>query len=140
MKNLLTAKKIDATTGNIWKQLLLYATPLIIAALIQNCFNSVDLIVLGNLADSGAIASVGATGSIVSLMARLINLFVLSPIVAACAAMFALSPFGTATLSRSRFSASHFIADFFCASVYLRVILFTSFLFYIVSHIYLLHK
>ena len=70
---LLKAKKIDATTGNLWKNIVLYAIPLIIGTLVQNCFNAVDLIVLGNMADSNAVASVGATGSIVGLF---INAFI----------------------------------------------------------------
>ena len=68
MKSFLSPRKVDATTGVIWKQLFIYIIPLIISYLIQNCFNAIDLIVLGNLADSSSIASVGATGSIISLM------------------------------------------------------------------------
>lgn len=70
---MLAAKRIDATRGPLVRQILLYSVPLILSALIQNLFNAVDVAVLGNMADSGAVASVGATTSIVSL---LVNLFI----------------------------------------------------------------
>lgn len=65
---LLNAKSIDATKGSIISKILLYALPLILSTLIQKLFNAVDIVVLGNMADSVAVASVGATGSIVSLI------------------------------------------------------------------------
>ena len=64
---------VDATTGSIWKAIFAYSIPLIIATLIQTCFNAIDLAVLGNMADSSAVASVGATSTIVALM---VNLFI----------------------------------------------------------------
>ncbi len=67
------SSNIDATTGNLWKQIFLYALPLMVATLIQNFFSAIDLMVLGNMADSSAIASVGATTPITSLV---INSFI----------------------------------------------------------------
>lgn len=66
--SLFHSQKTDATTGNLWKSIVLYAIPLIIGTLVQNCFNAVDLVVLGNMADSNAVASVGATSSIIGLV------------------------------------------------------------------------
>lgn len=71
--NILKAQKIDATTGNLWKAIILYAVPLVLGTLVQNCFNAIDLVVLGNMADSSAVASVGATTTIVSLI---VNTFI----------------------------------------------------------------
>jgi len=71
--NLLKRGKVDATSGSIWKGIVVYAIPLVIATLIQTCFNAIDLIVLGNMADSSAVASVGATSTIVALM---VNAFI----------------------------------------------------------------
>lgn len=68
-----TVKRIDATQGPIAKQILLYSYPLILSTLVQSLFNAVDVAVLGNMADSLAVASVGATGSVTSL---LVNAFV----------------------------------------------------------------
>ena len=66
--SLLKSSKIDATQGNLLHGIILYAIPLILSTLIQTCFNAVDLIVLGNLANAEAVASVGATTSITSLV------------------------------------------------------------------------
>jgi len=69
----LKAKTVDATTGVLWKKIIMYTIPLVLGAVVQNCFNAVDLIVLGNMANSSAVASIGATTSITSL---LINSFI----------------------------------------------------------------
>ena len=66
-------KRIDATKGNLFKMILLYALPLFLSSLIQHCFSAVDVAVLGNMADSNAVASVGATTAITSLI---INTFI----------------------------------------------------------------
>lgn len=65
---LLRTGKVDATTGNLWKLIFLYALPLVIGTLIQTFFSAIDLMVLGNMADSTAVASVGATTAIISLV------------------------------------------------------------------------
>jgi putative MATE family efflux protein len=70
---MLKPTRIDATTGPIVPQIIRYALPLILTTLVQNLFNAVDLMVLGNLADSNAVASVGATSSSYAMM---ITLFV----------------------------------------------------------------
>lgn len=59
--------RIDVTDGSLWKGIILYTLPLVAGTLIQACFNAVDLVVLGNMADSVAVASVGATTTIVNL-------------------------------------------------------------------------
>lgn len=69
----LKAKAVDATTGTLWKKIIAYTVPIILGSVVQNCFNAVDLIVLGNMADATAVASIGATTSITSL---LINSFI----------------------------------------------------------------
>jgi len=66
--NLLRPQKIDATQGKLFKNIILYTIPVIIGTLVQNCFNAIDLMVLGNMADANAVASVGATGSIIGLV------------------------------------------------------------------------
>ena len=70
---MLRAKKIDATQGALIPLIIAYAIPLILSTLVQTLFNAVDTVVLGNMADSTAVASVGATTSIVHL---LVNTFV----------------------------------------------------------------
>ncbi|MDE6029372.1 MAG: MATE family efflux transporter [Clostridiales bacterium] len=57
-----TASKIsDArpnklTNGNVWKVLLLYALPLFGSAFVQQLYSLVDLLVVGNFAENGALA------------------------------------------------------------------------------------
>lgn len=60
--------RVDATQGSLIRLIFLYTIPLIFSAVIQKLFNAVDIIVLGNLADSGAVASVGATTTIIHLI------------------------------------------------------------------------
>ena len=70
---LLKARSIDATEGALLPKILLYAFPLVLSTLIQQLFNAIDIMVLGNMADAIAVASVSATSSIVSLF---VNSFV----------------------------------------------------------------
>ncbi len=69
---MLTAKRIDATSGPLVRQILLYSIPLILSSILQNLFTAVDTAVLGKMADSIAVASVGATGTVTAL---LVNIF-----------------------------------------------------------------
>lgn len=64
----LTRKNVDATKGSILPLIIVYATPLIISTLIQSLFNAVDIAVLSNMANAHAVASVGATTSIIHLI------------------------------------------------------------------------
>ena len=62
------SKTIDATRGAMVPQIILFAIPLVLTTLIQTLFNAVDIAVLGNMADTRAVASVGATTTIVHLI------------------------------------------------------------------------
>ena len=55
------AKTIDATQGAMIPQIILFTIPLILTTLIQTLFNAVDIAVLGNMADTQAVAAVGST-------------------------------------------------------------------------------
>ena len=70
---LLKPQRVDATTGNLLQSIITYTIPLILGTLVQTCFNAIDLAVLGNMADSNAVASVGATSMIIAL---LVNSFI----------------------------------------------------------------
>lgn len=59
---------IDATEGPLLGKIIIYSIPLILSAIIQQLFNAIDVIVLGNMADNAAVASVNATGAIVALI------------------------------------------------------------------------
>ena len=60
------------TQGNIFRQLLLYSLPLLAGNFFQQCYNTVDSIVLGNFVGRAALAAVGTTMPIIN---TLIGLF-----------------------------------------------------------------
>ena len=66
--NFLKAKSIDATEGNLLPKIIQYAIPLILSTLVQQLFNAIDIVVLGNMANDVAVASVSATSSVTSLL------------------------------------------------------------------------
>ena len=59
-----SSKKIDATQGAILPQILRYSIPFLLSTLVQNLFSSIDIAVLGNFADTSAVAAMGATSSV----------------------------------------------------------------------------
>ena len=66
--NFLKAKSIDATEGKLLPKIIQYALPLILSTLVQQLFNAIDIVVLGQMADHVAVASVSATTSVTSLL------------------------------------------------------------------------
>ena len=69
MKNM----RVDATQGSLMRSIFIYAIPLFLTTLLQQLFNAVDIAVLGNMADTAAVAAVGATGPLTGL---LLNFFI----------------------------------------------------------------
>ena len=61
---MLSIKRIDATQGSLLPQMVRYGLPLFFSTLVQNLFNSIDIAVLGNFADTSAVASMGATAAV----------------------------------------------------------------------------
>ena len=61
-------KKVDATKGSIVPLIFTYAIPLVFSTVLQHFFEIADKAVLGNMAGSTAVASVGATGVVTSLI------------------------------------------------------------------------
>ena len=70
---MLQKKRADLISGPLLPAIVSFTIPLIIAHLVQILFNAVDIAVLGHMADTNAVASVGVTGAVTSL---LINAFV----------------------------------------------------------------
>ena len=56
------------TSGNIWKQIILFAIPLIVGNLFQQLYNTVDSIVVGNYIGDNALAAVNSSSPIVNLL------------------------------------------------------------------------
>lgn len=48
--------ELNLTSGNVWKTLLLYSLPLFGSALVQQFYSLVDLLIVGNFAQEGALA------------------------------------------------------------------------------------
>ena len=56
------------TEGGIFKNLLFFATPLILGNLLQQMYNAVDSIIVGNYVGSNALAAVGAGAPLIYLL------------------------------------------------------------------------
>ena len=54
------------TEGAIWKNILLFALPLMLGNIFQQLYNTVDSIVVGNFVGKEALAAVGTTDSIIN--------------------------------------------------------------------------
>ncbi len=67
------AARMDMLHGPLFKKMLTFALPLIASGVLQQSFNSIDIAVVGKFSSSQALAAVGSTGLVISL---LINLFV----------------------------------------------------------------
>lgn len=57
---------VDLTEGTIWKQILLFALPLLASSFIQQLYNTVDLLFVGNLVGKEASAAVGSSSLLVA--------------------------------------------------------------------------
>lgn len=65
--------EMDMTQGPILKNMIVYCIPIMLTSLLQMLYNAADMMVVGQFAGAQALAAVGATSYITSL---LINLFV----------------------------------------------------------------
>lgn len=61
-------KTISMTEGNIVKSLLLFSIPLILGNLLQQTYNTVDSIIVGNYVGSSALAAVGSSTALINLL------------------------------------------------------------------------
>lgn len=58
----------DMTRGSVWKNLILFAIPLLLGSLVQQLYNTVDLIFAGNFIDKSASAAIGTSGMLVNCL------------------------------------------------------------------------
>lgn len=63
------------TSGVPWKMIFRFSIPLFIGLLLQQLYNTVDTIVVGNFANEAALSAVGTTGSLVFLFIAIANGF-----------------------------------------------------------------
>ena len=66
MQRKLAAQKI--TEGVIWKQLLSFFFPILLGTFFQQMYNTVDTIVVGRFVGTQALAAVGSTAALISLL------------------------------------------------------------------------
>lgn len=64
-------KSVNLTEGNILKQLLLFSIPLLLSNLLQQLYNTVDLLIVGRYAGKAAMAGVGSTGALCNMLVGL---------------------------------------------------------------------
>lgn len=63
---------MDMTTGSLFKKIVRFSVPIILANLLQILYNAADLIVVGQFAaNQDAVGAVGATNALVSLLTNL---------------------------------------------------------------------
>ena len=70
MENKVTVRN-PITEGCIWKGMLLFALPIMLGSLLQQLYNMVDSVVVGNYVGSSALTAVGAGFSIMFLISSL---------------------------------------------------------------------
>ena len=63
----------DLTVGNVKKNIILFALPLIISNILQNLYNAVDMYFAGQFLGTNALAAVSVTGPIVNLLLGIIT-------------------------------------------------------------------
>ena len=63
-----TAKRIDMTTGSIWKCMVSFAIPVFIGHLFQQLYNTADSIIVGNFVGKEALAAVSSSGNLIFMM------------------------------------------------------------------------
>lgn len=59
---------MDLTTGSVTKKLLIFTLPILASNLLQQLYNAADTVVVGKFASDTALAAVGSTGSLISLI------------------------------------------------------------------------
>lgn len=64
-------ENVNLTQGVIWKSLLTFTLPLLMSALLQQLYNTVDLLIVGRFAGEIDMAAIGASGPITVLVVAL---------------------------------------------------------------------
>ncbi|WP_027437806.1 MATE family efflux transporter [Lachnospira multipara] len=64
MNNKVNSTVKDMTTGNIWKQLIVFMIPLLVGNIFQQFYNTIDSVVVGNYVGKDALAAVTSTSPI----------------------------------------------------------------------------
>lgn len=68
-----TRGRIDFTQGNIIRAIVAFSLPIVAGELLQNLYNSVDALVVGNLVGKNALAAVTVSGVIANMVVNFFN-------------------------------------------------------------------
>ncbi len=60
--------KKELTTGNVTKTMLLFAAPMVLGNLLQQCYNIADTLIVGRFLGAGALAAVGAAYTLMTFL------------------------------------------------------------------------
>ena len=67
-KSISNIEKNLMTSGSIWKTILLFSLPLILGNLLQQTYNTIDSMIVGNYVGSNALAAVGSSTHLINLL------------------------------------------------------------------------
>jgi len=67
-KSISNVEKNLMTSGSIWKTILLFSLPLIFGNLLQQTYNTIDSMIVGNYVGSNALAAVGSSTHLINLL------------------------------------------------------------------------
>lgn len=65
------SKQLDMLNGGVLKKILIFTIPIMLQGILQNIYNSADLIIVGKFSGDSALASVGATTAIYNVLIAL---------------------------------------------------------------------
>ncbi len=67
-------RTMNLTKGPVLKQFVIFSIPIILSNMLQQCYHAADVVVVGNFAENSkiALAAVGSTGTITTLLLNLI--------------------------------------------------------------------
>ncbi len=65
------SQKLDMINGGIVKKIIIFTIPIMLQGILQNLYNSADLIIVGRFSGDSALSAVGATTSIYNVMLAL---------------------------------------------------------------------
>ena len=65
--------KRDLTTGNVTSTMLLFAVPMILGNVLQQCYNLADAWIVGKFVGSGALAAVGSAYTLMTFLTSIIT-------------------------------------------------------------------
>lgn len=64
-------KEVDMLNGGVVKKIILFTIPIMLQGILQNIYNSADLVIVGRFSGDSALAAVGATTSIYGVLIAL---------------------------------------------------------------------